>query len=187
MATSPQCPTPGCNPNDNAMHPTPKTQPKHPVPCRVSGTDTRSLGKCEMLCNGSGMTGWEQGYCCGHIKSGESISSVPKGVNGAIESHPCPLPPSVGCPIEYLGKGWCPRSRMGWWSACCSHWSTAVSPGCSSGAPGSAPVSAPWPGRWRQGTPPHHAVGMRVVSTLRDPLDPTTHPHDCYLGCNSGW
>lgn len=55
-----------------------------------------------------------------------------------------------------LGRGWCPRSRKVWWSVCCSHWSTAASPGCSSGVLGSVHGSAPWLGRWQQGIPPHH-------------------------------
>lgn len=66
---------------------------------------------------------------------------------------------ALGALAGYLGKGWCLQSRTGLWSVCCSHWSTAESPGCFSGAPGSAPLSRPWPGHWRQGTPPPHAVG----------------------------
>lgn len=88
---------------------------------------------------------------------------------------------------HYLGKGWCPQSRRGWWSACCSHWSTAVSPGCSSGAPSSAHGSRPWPGRWRQGTPPPHAAGARgTISTLVPPLGVPRSPHLCALPASAG-
>lgn len=87
-----------------------------------------------------------------------TASAVPFPSPGAISGGPrCPLPWRGG----YLGKEWCPQSRKGWWSACCSRWSTAASPGCSSGAPGSTPGSRPWPGRWRRGTPPPHAAGAR--------------------------
>lgn len=93
---------------------------------------------------------------------------------------------------QYLGKGWCPQSRRGWWSACCSHWSTAASPGCSSGAPSSAHGSRPWPGRWQQGTPPPHAAGAKgTVSTLVPPPGVPRSPpplcppcHSWYLGSN---
>lgn len=32
---------------------------------------------------------------------------------------------------------WCPRSRTGWWSECCSRWNSAESPCCSAGRPNS--------------------------------------------------
>lgn len=54
----------------------------------------------------------------------------------------------------YRGSGWCPLSRTGWWSGCCSRWSSAESLGCSwerrsSGQPGSR-SAGPGPNRTEQ-------------------------------------
>lgn len=43
----------------------------------------------------------------------------------------------------YLVRVWCLPSRRGCWSECCSHWSTAESPCCSSAAPYSGLWSEP--------------------------------------------
>ena len=69
---------------------------------------------------------------------------------------------------SYLGRGWCPQSSRGWWSGCCSHWSTEVNPGCSSGCPAGGPETGPMPVPHKPPSPPRAAGGRKeTLSSLR--------------------
>lgn len=194
-------------------HPQPKSTscsevpPLLPTPCgcRAKGIGARLVPSCETRAkprNGSHATGWDLSAHAGWGR--QRLLLHPAASPAPLTQHQG-CKPSLGAPSPkpgdatrrppphgYLGRGWCPRSRTGWWSACCSRWSTAASPGCSSGAPGSAPVSTPWPGRWRRGTPPRRAAGARQLrQPPKEPPKPPQEPSTAaltprYLGGDGG-
>lgn len=66
----------------------------------------------------------------------------------------------------YLGRVWCLQSRRGCWSGCCSRWSTAESPCCSSAAPYSNLWSEPWQECWLLGRAAHHAAAHTYIENI---------------------
>lgn len=103
------------------------------------------------------------------------VCLLPAGRAPFLTWH-CSGSPAGKLRLSYLGRGWCPQSSRGWWSGCCSRWSTEASPGCSSGCQAGGPETGPGPVPHKPPSPLQAAGGRRETDEPPGPRVPCLIP-----------